>query len=280
LTGQAAGSPVPATFNFVVQTQESSMSDGATPGPGSEPQGAAEGDLERERRKELKARRKLRAAWISFVGRIVAQVIGAAATVTLGLLIAHRIHRAETAPPPPVVATPAPARVPAHGVAIAVLPLDNFSGDPARDHLADGLTEALIADLTKAGGLHVVSRTSVMQYKGTRKPLPQIARELGVEMVIEGSVVLAGDRARVTAQLVHARDDRHLWSEVYDRDLRDVLALQSDVAHRVSREVRALLGGPAGSVPADVRAVEGDRPRLAAVGGALPELPQASPGQR
>jgi hypothetical protein len=186
------------------------MSDGATPGPGSEPQGAAEGDLERERRKELKARRKLRAAWISFVGRIVAQVIGAAATVTLGLLIAHRIHRAEMAPPPPVVATPVPARVPDHGVAIAVLPLDNFSGDPARD----------------------------------------------------------------------ARDDRHLWSEVYDRDLRDVLALQSDGARRVSREVRVVLGGPAGSVPADVRAVEGDRPRLAAVGGALPELPQPSTGQR
>jgi TolB-like protein len=221
---------------------------------------AEEGDLARERRKEEKARRKLRSAWISFVGRIVAQVIGAGATVTLGVLIAQELNRPAT---PDTAATPpaeAPARARTGGVAIAVLPLDNFSGDPARDYLADGMTEALIADLAKTRALHVVSRTSVMPYKAARKALPQIARELGVDLVIEGSLVLAGDRIRVTAQLVDAAEDRHLWSETYDRDARDVLALQTDVARSIAREVNAVLAAPA--VPGNVRAVEGDGPRL------------------
>ncbi|MBI3950523.1 MAG: tetratricopeptide repeat protein [Acidobacteria bacterium] len=112
---------------------------------------------------------------------------------------------------------------------LAVLPLENLSGASAQDYLADGMTEALITDLGKIGALRVISRTSVMQYKGARKPLPQIARELKVEAVVEGSVLRSGDRVRITAQLIEAATDRHLWSESYERDLRDVLSLQQAI---------------------------------------------------
>ncbi len=121
---------------------------------------------------------------------------------------------------------------------IAVLPLENLSGDPEQEYFADGMTEALIGDLAKIGSLLVISRTSVMQYKGERKPLPEIARELGVDGIIEGTVMRDGDRVRITAQLIDARSDYHLWSESYERELSDVLALQSDVARTVAAQVR------------------------------------------
>ena len=113
---------------------------------------------------------------------------------------------------------------------IAVLPLENISGDPEQEYFADGMTEALITSLAKVEALRVISRTSVMQYKRARKPLPEIARELGVDAVVEGSVLRAGNRVRITAQLIHATTDEHLWTESYDRDLGDTLALQSEVA--------------------------------------------------
>jgi TolB-like protein/Flp pilus assembly protein TadD len=200
-------------------------------------------EVDREKR-DLKARKKLRSAWISFVGRIVAQVIGAAATVALGLIIANRVQAPPREAPAPVAsetAKPRPVRARSGTVSVAVLPLDNFSGDPAQDYFADGMTEALIADLARIRALHVISRTSVMSYKHARKPLPQIAQELGVDAVIEGSVVLSGKRVRVTAQLVDAHDDRHLWSETYDREVKDVLALQSDVARSVAQAVNVVL---------------------------------------
>ena len=121
---------------------------------------------------------------------------------------------------------------------IAVLPLDNLSGDPGQEYFADGMTEALIGDLAKIGSLRVISRTSVMHYKGERKLLSEIAQELNVDGIIEGSVTRDGNRVRITAQLIDARDDRHLWSERYDRNLSDVLALQSDVARAVADQVR------------------------------------------
>ena len=123
--------------------------------------------------------------------------------------------------------------------AIAVLPLENLSRDPAEDPFVDGMTEELITALSKIGALKVISRTSAMRYKGTDKPLPEIARELGVDAVIEGSVLRAGDQVRITAQLIHAATDETLWAESYERDLRDVLALQSEVARAISREIRA-----------------------------------------
>ncbi len=124
---------------------------------------------------------------------------------------------------------------------LAVLPLENLSGDAEQDYFAEGMTEALITSLAKIGALRVVSRTSVMQYKGVRKSLRDIALELQVDGVVEGTVQRSGERLRISAQLVHAPTDTHLWAESYDRDLRDVLALQSEVAQAIAREVQVKL---------------------------------------
>src|SRR5215813_4901016 len=121
---------------------------------------------------------------------------------------------------------------------LAVLPLQNLSGDPSQEYFADGMTDALIGDLAKIRGLQVISRTSSMRYKGSNKPLREIAGELKVDAVIEGTVLRSGDRVQVRAQLIKAATDRHLWSETYERDLRDVLALQSEIAQAVVREIQ------------------------------------------
>jgi adenylate cyclase len=121
---------------------------------------------------------------------------------------------------------------------IAVLPLENLSGDPDQEYFADGMTEALIGDLAQIASLRVTSRTSVMRYKGARKPLPEIAAELGVDSVLEGTVMRDGDRVRITAQLIDARRDEHLWAERYDRELVGILALQADVEHAVAKQIR------------------------------------------
>jgi len=120
---------------------------------------------------------------------------------------------------------------------LAVLPLQNLSGDPAQEYFADGMTEELTAEVAQLSALRVISRTSVMQYKGGKKPLRQIARELNVDAVVEGSVQRSGNRVRVIAQLIYAPTDRHLWARTYERDLRDVLALQDEVAQAIAREV-------------------------------------------
>ncbi len=130
---------------------------------------------------------------------------------------------------------------PPHIESIAVLPLENLSGDPSEEYFADGMTEALITDLGKIGALRVISRTSVMRYRGTKKPVPEIARELHVDAIVEGSVQRFGDRVRITANLLHATTDRHLWAESYERDMRDMLALQSDVARAIAQEIRVKL---------------------------------------
>jgi TolB-like protein/Tfp pilus assembly protein PilF len=124
---------------------------------------------------------------------------------------------------------------------LAVLPLKNLSQDPEQEYFAEGLTEALITTLAKIGELRVTSRTSSMLYKGGCKPLNEIARELKVDVVVEGTVLREGDRIRVTAQLIDPIHDSHLWAESYERDLRNVLALQSEVAQAIAREVRIKL---------------------------------------
>jgi TolB-like protein/Tfp pilus assembly protein PilF/predicted Ser/Thr protein kinase len=124
---------------------------------------------------------------------------------------------------------------------IAVLPLANLSGDPAQDHFADGMTDALISDLARVRALRVISRTSVMRYRGSRRSLPEIARELNVQVVVEGSVLRAGDRVRISAQLIDAARDLHLWAESYERDIRDVLKLQAEVARAITREIQVVL---------------------------------------
>lgn len=124
---------------------------------------------------------------------------------------------------------------------IAVLPLANFSGDPSQDYFVDGMTDELITDLAKVGALRVTSRTSVMPYKGTKKSLPQIARELNVDGIVEGSVTRSGQRVRITAQLLQGSTDKHLWAETYDRDLGDVLKLQGELADAIAQQLRAQL---------------------------------------
>jgi TolB-like protein/DNA-binding winged helix-turn-helix (wHTH) protein/Flp pilus assembly protein TadD len=121
---------------------------------------------------------------------------------------------------------------------LAVLPLESLSGDASQDYFADGMTDELITDLGQISALRVISRTSVMAYKHARKPLPQIARELNVDAMVEGTVLRSGDQVRITAQLIEATTDKHLWSQSYQGELRDTLALQNKVARAIADQVR------------------------------------------
>jgi TolB-like protein/DNA-binding winged helix-turn-helix (wHTH) protein/Flp pilus assembly protein TadD len=128
--------------------------------------------------------------------------------------------------PPPVIRS------------LAVLPLESLSSDASQDYFADGMTDQLISDLGQISALRVISRTSVMAYKHARKPLPQIARELNVDAVVEGTVLRSGDRVRITAQLIDASADKHLWSQSYEGELRDTLALQNKVARAIADQIQ------------------------------------------
>jgi TolB-like protein/DNA-binding winged helix-turn-helix (wHTH) protein/Tfp pilus assembly protein PilF len=127
---------------------------------------------------------------------------------------------------------------------LAVLPLENLSGDPSQDYFADGMTDELITNLGQIGSLRVISRTSVMQYRGVHKPLPQIARELNVDTIVEGTVVRSGGQVRITAQLIQASADKHLWAQSYERDLKDVLGLQREIANAIAKHVGSTLAPP------------------------------------
>jgi TolB-like protein/Tfp pilus assembly protein PilF len=124
---------------------------------------------------------------------------------------------------------------------LAVLPLENLSHDPEQEYFADGLTDSLITQLARISALRVISRTTAMHYKRIHRPLPEIARELGVSKIIEGTVQRSGGRVRVTAQLVEASTDTHLWADSFERDLRDVLSLQSELARAIVKEVQVKL---------------------------------------
>jgi len=137
-----------------------------------------------------------------------------------------------------------------------VLPLENLSKDPEQEYFADGMTDALITDLAKIHALRVISRTSVMPYKGKRRPMPEIAQELKVDAIVEGTVMRSGDRVRITAQLIEAPSDRHLWAETYERDLRDILALQDDVAKAIASEVKITLTPPEETLLSNARPVD------------------------
>jgi TolB-like protein/Tfp pilus assembly protein PilF len=133
---------------------------------------------------------------------------------------------------------------------LAVLPLENISRDPEQEYFTDGMTQELIANLGKIAALRVISRSSVMSLKQIKKPLPEIARMLNVDAVVEGSAVRFGDRVRITAALVQATPERQLWSDSYERDAQDVLALQAEVAREIAQQIR-------------VRLAPGERARLA-----------------
>ena len=124
---------------------------------------------------------------------------------------------------------------------LAVLPLDNLSGDPSQDYFADGMTDELITMLAKNSTLRVVSRTSVMQYKGAHQPLPEIAKALGVDGVLEGSISRTGDKVHMTIQLIHAPSDTHLWAESYDRDANDVASLPRETAQTIAKRLHSAL---------------------------------------
>ena len=124
---------------------------------------------------------------------------------------------------------------------LAVLPLENFSRDSAQDYFAEGMTEALITTLAKIRAMRVISRTSAMLYRNPSRSLPEIAQQLNVDAVVEGSVLQSGGRVRISAQLIDARTDQHLWAESYERDCRDVLSLQGEIAQQIANEVRIVL---------------------------------------
>ena len=181
-------------------------------------------------------------------------------TIGLGLYLVNRSN-----PPSPEQAPASRAVVPARvqrsdgPAAIAVLPLQNLSGDPKQDYFADGMTEALIAQLAQVKGLRVISRTSSMQYKGQAKPIPQIAQELGVGLIVEGSVTRSGDRIRITAQLIDAARDEHIWARSYDRTSRDVLALEADVAGAIVGEIQGAAAAQRRAASAQARRSRGLR---------------------
>ncbi|MGH9814273.1 MAG: protein kinase domain-containing protein, partial [Candidatus Acidiferrales bacterium] len=122
---------------------------------------------------------------------------------------------------------------------LAVLPLENMSRDAEQEYFVEGMHEALTAELSKVSALRVISRTSAVRYKNSDKPMPQIARELGVDALIEGSVLREGDQVRITVQLIHGPTDKHLWAESYQRELRNILALQGEVAQAIAHQIRA-----------------------------------------
>ena len=165
-----------------------------------------------------------RSLWI--IGVIVVAVLAAALlAANVGGLRDRAFHRAS-----------------APGIhSLAVLPLENLSGDPQQQYFADGMTEELTTELSQVSSLRVVSRTSAMRYKGTQKSVPEIARELNVDAVVEGSVEREGDRVRITAQLVQGANDTHLWAKGYERDFRDSLRLQDEVAQAIVDEIQLKL---------------------------------------
>jgi TolB-like protein len=208
------------------------------PGPDGAPRATVDPDALHARKK----RDKLRAAWISFIGRILAQLIGAAATILLGLYVVRTYGVGKVVEPGPVpqgatdVARPP---TPHDHRSIAVLPLVSFAPGQADEALCAGLTEAVIAQLAQDRTLRVVSRTSSMAYRQSNKRLPAIAAELGVDLVLEGSVTRVGDRVRVTTQLVDASTDTHLWAATYDRSSADLLALEAELSRVIAEAVRA-----------------------------------------
>jgi TolB-like protein/DNA-binding winged helix-turn-helix (wHTH) protein/Tfp pilus assembly protein PilF len=145
---------------------------------------------------------------------------------------------------------------------LAVLPLTNLSNDPNQGYFADGLTDALITDLAQISSLKVISRTSTMRYQKSDKSLPEIARELNVDGLVEGTVQRSGDRVRITAQLIHGPSDKHLWASSYERDVGDVFALERDITEEIARQVQAHLTtprnqpAPAQPRPVNVKALE------------------------
>jgi TolB-like protein len=196
-----------------------------------------------------KRKKKVRSAWISFVSRILAQLIGAAATVVLGVIVLQRyqpfgLPGANSTPAPVSAAAPRLSSERAPGLPyLAVLPFENYSEDPRHDPFANALTERVVSGLSRLQNLRVVSRTSSMHYRGAKKPLSEIGRELGVDLLVEGSFVRHGARLHVVVQLIDARRDEHVWTETYRRSVHDVLALHDELTSAIVKDVEKTLRG-------------------------------------
>lgn len=155
-----------------------------------------------------------------------------------------------------------PAERPSLGIApatirsLAVLPLENLSGDKEQEYFADGMTDALTTDLAQIGSLRVISRTSAMHFKASRETTPEIGRDLHVDAVVEGAVTRGKNRVRVTAQLVDANSDHSLWARTYERDLKDVLVLQDEIAHDIAKQIQVKLTPKARSLQIQVHAID------------------------
>jgi TolB-like protein len=239
------------------------------PAAGLETEGAVPtADPALEERKLFKKRNKVRSAWISFVGRIVAQFVGASASIILGMALLQKYQTAHANPgdqPPavtPVAQHPRAAvreRAVSGQLALAVLPLEAFSLEPRQKHMAAAMTDALITAMAQVEGLRVISRTSSMLYQSGSKPLPDIGRELGVDLILEGSLVRSRDRVRVTAQLIDARTDEHVWARSYDRPLSEALALQDAMTSAIVRDVMAAMSRRDGEPQAGGAIVSGMR---------------------
>ena len=202
----------------------------------------SEDELERKLEKK---REKIRSAWISFVGRIVAQIMGAVATIALGLMVVQKYHTPSTAPVSVPVQSVPPEIVPVRLITpgestLAVLPLQNVSAD-GETSFARGMTDALITDLAHLDVVRVVSRTSSAAYDQGGRRLPLIARELGVDFIVDGTVTKADGRVRIALSLIDARRDEQLLSASYDRPLRQTLTVQAEVARAMARAVKDAL---------------------------------------
>jgi TolB-like protein len=213
-----------------------------------------------------KKRKKVRSVWIAFVGRILAQFVGSAATIGLGLLLLYKyepsaasaktgsiVSPAATASLAPqqsaqshVAATTAPAH---EGLSLAVLPLAHFSSAPSHRYVADGITEVITADLAQLRWLRVVSRSSAAYSASQPHSAADIASSLGVRYILEGSVAESNGRLRVTAQLIDATRDEHVWARRYVREGVDLFAAQEEVARAIVRDLTDLLGNDEGDMP-------------------------------
>ncbi|HET8924768.1 MAG TPA: winged helix-turn-helix domain-containing protein [Candidatus Acidoferrum sp.] len=187
--------------------------------------------------------RRLKKLWFA------AAALGLVAALLLGLNLRQRQR---------LFASSAPTRI----QSIAVIPLENLSGDPSQEYFADGMTDALTTELARVSALRVVSKTSASRYKGTKKSLPEIARELGVDAIVEGAVIRSRDRVRIDAQLIQGTTDRHLWARGYERKVGDVVALQGEVAQAITDEIH-------------IRVTPEERARLSAASPVNPEAYEA-----
>lgn len=250
------------------------------PPPGAE-HGQGEHGVPNEHDRQ-KHKKKVRSAWISFIGRIIAQIAGAAATIVIGLAVLSQYprDRQKAADAVPSSGAAAAAVLPLRtdpspdDIDVAVLPFEHLSPDASQAYVAEALTEATIAAIACIEALHVVSRTSSMQYRAPHKPLGVIATELAVDFVVEGAVTVYDGRVRVTAQLVDAVSDHEVWARTYDRKSGDVLALQTDVSSAIARDLtaailsrRAIRWSPEALAPCEAPAVTPSTPLTGGRGG-------------